>query len=445
MMVRAAVRAQARTTFESLAVRNYRLFAAGQVTKQLGVWMQFIAQDWLVLELSGNSAAALGIVTGLQFLPIVLLSLYGGKLADRHDKRSMLIVAGALYCLLGLTMGVLVSTGAINLTLVFVLAALMGTVTAIENPIRQSFISELVEPTLLPNALGLASAAFNMARIVGPALAGVGIWLLGLGPVFLVTGLTYLAPLLFLVRMRPADFYGAPRAAGPAVGGSLRSRVAARRQQPVPQARIRDGLVYVREREDLLLPLALLLVVGMFGFNFQITLAILAKNVFATGAQSFGLLTTALAFGALAAALVSGSRRERPSVYLVLGSAAVFGLLEILVGFAPTFWSAALLLVPTGFSMVFFAQASNQRIQLGVDSEFRGRVMSLFTLVFLGTTPVGGPLVGFISEHVGPRVGVWGGGVVSFVAALTALAWHLHRSGDRLTLTLRPIPRTTSR
>src|SRR5688572_20302047 len=218
MMVRAAVRAQARTTFESLAVRNYRLFAAGQVTKQLGVWMQFIAQDWLVLELSGNSAAALAIVTGLQFLPIVLLSLYGGKLADRHDKRSMLIVAGALYCLLGLTMGVLVSTGAINLTLVFVLAALIGTVTAIENPIRQSFISELVEPTLLPNALGLASAAFNMARIVGPALAGVGIWLLGLGPVFLVTGLTYLAPLLFLIRMRPADFYGAARPARRATG-----------------------------------------------------------------------------------------------------------------------------------------------------------------------------------------------------------------------------------
>jgi MFS family permease len=444
MMVRTAVRARARTTFESLGVRNYRLFAAGQVTKQLGVWMQFIAQDWLVLELSGNSATALGIVTGLQFLPIVLLSLYGGKLADRHDKRSMLIVAGVLYCLLGLAMGVLVSTGAINLTLVFVFAALMGTVTAIENPIRQSFISELVQPTLLPNALGLASAAFNVARIVGPALAGVGIWLVGLGPVFLITGVTYVAPLLFLIRMRPADFYGGAQER-PAAGGSLRRRISRRRRQPVAQARIRDGLAYVWEREDLLLPLALLLVVGMFGFNFQITLAIMAKNVFATGAESFGLLTTALAFGALGAALVSGTRRERPSAYVVLGAAAMFGLLETLVGFAPTFWSAALLLVPTGFSMVFFAQAANQRIQLGVDSEFRGRVMSLFTLVFLGTTPVGGPLVGFVSEHVGPRVGVWGGGVVSFVAALSALAWHLHRSGDRLTLTLRLVPRVTPR
>jgi MFS family permease len=445
MMSGTAVRARARTTFESLSVRNYRLFAAGQVTKQLGVWMQFVAQDWLVLELSGNSATALGIVTGLQFLPIVLLSLYGGKLADRHDKRSMLIVAGAVYCLLGLTMGVLVSAGAITLTLVFVLAALMGTVTAIENPIRQSFISELVEPTLLPNALGLASAAFNAARIIGPALAGVGIWLMGLGPVFLITGVTYLAPLLFLIQMRPADLYGTAGGLRPPSVRSGRLRLPARRREPLAQARIRDGLTYVWAREDLLLPLALLLVVGMFGFNFQITLSIMAKNVFATGAESFGLLTTALAFGALGAALVSGTRRERPSVYTVLGSAAVFGLLETLVGFAPTFWSAALLLVPTGFCMVFFAQAANQRIQLGVDPQFRGRVMSLFTLVFLGTTPIGGPLVGFISEHVGPRVGVWGGGVVSFVAALTTLAWHLHRSGDRLTLMLRPVPREIHR
>jgi MFS family permease len=457
MTVGTELRATARTTFESLTVRNYRLFAGGQLTRQLGVWVQFVAQDWLVLELTGNSAMALGVVTGLQFLPIVLLSLYGGKLADRYDKRSLLIIVGAGYSVLGLVMGVLVATGAITLTMVFVLAVLTGTANAIENPVRQSFVSDLVPASLLPNALGLASAAFNLGRIIGPALAGVGIWLVGLGPVFLATGVLYLVPMLFLLQMRPAELYGATlhgasrSAAKGAQPPSARQRwfgrwrwsarrAASRQRPPRAQARIRDGLAYVWQREDLLLPLALLLVVGMAGFNFQLTLSVLAKNVYATGAESFGLLNTALAVGALSGALVSGTRRERPSVYLVIGAGAAFGLLEILVGLAPTFLSAALLLVPTGFSMIFFAQATNQRIQLGVDAQFRGRVMSLFTLVFLGTTPIGAPLIGVVSEHLGPRAGVWGGGAVSFLAALTALAWHLHRSGDRIRLTLRPIP-----
>jgi MFS family permease len=206
-------------------------------------------------------------------------------------------------------------------------------------------------------------------------------------------------------------------------------------------ARIRDGLTYVWQRPDLRLPLALLLLVGMCGFNFQLTLSVLAKNVYGTGAEQFGLLTTALASGALAGALVSGGRRTRPGVYAVIGSAVVFGTLEILVGLAPTFWATALLLVPTGFAMVFYAQATNQRMQLGVTARFRGRVMALFTLVFLGTTPVGGPLVGFVSEHAGPRVGVWGGGLVCLLAALGALAWHLHESGERLRVALHPLPR----
>lgn len=419
------LRAKVRTTFQSLAERNYRLFAAGQLTKQLGVWIQFVAQDWLVLDLTDNSASALGLITGIQFLPVVLLSLYGGKLADRYDKRRLLVWTNACYFALGLVMGVLVSTGVITLALVFVVAALMGVVNAIENPLRQSFISELVERPLLPNALGLASAAFNTARIVGPALAGVAIWAVGLGPVFLVTSAFYLAPLVFLLQMRPAELHGVRT-----VGSRERDG-----------ARIRDGLTYVWQRPDLRLPLALLLLVGMCGFNFQLTLSVLAKNVYGTGAEQFGLLTTALASGALAGALVSGGRRTRPGVYAVIGSAVVFGTLEILVGLAPTFWATALLLVPTGFAMVFYAQATNQRMQLGVTARFRGRVMALFTLVFLGTTPVGGPLVGFVSEHAGPRVGVWGGGLVCLLAALGALAWHLHESGERLRVALHPLPR----
>jgi len=414
-------RARVRTTFQSLSVRNYRLFFSGQLGKLLGVWMMYVAQDWLVLELSGNSATALGLVTGLQFAPVVLLSLHGGKLADRSDRRRLLTIINSVAGAVALVMGLLVVTHLVTLALVFVFAAVLGAVNALENPVRQSFLSDLVEPALLPNALGLSSAAFNMARIVGPAVAGVAIWLVGLGPLFLVTGLFFLIAPLCLVRMRAGELYR--DGAGVAPG----------------KARIRDGVAYVWGRDDLVQALALLLVVGLVGFNFQLTLPVMARNVFGTGPQQFGLLTTALALGALAGALVSGARRHRPSVYVVMGSGMAFGLLEMVAGFAPTFWTSALLLVPTGFGMILFAQATNQYLQLGVPAEYRGRVMSLFVLVFMGTMPIGGPLVGFISEHIGPRVGIWGGGLLSFLASFAALAWHLQRSGERLRVKLRPL------
>ncbi len=418
-----AVRARLRTTFEALSVRNFRLFFAGQLAKLHGVWMLFVAQDWLVLELSGNSASALGLVTGLQFAPVVLLSLHGGKLADRLDRCRLLIIVNSVAAAVALGLGVLVTAERMTLGLVFVFAALIGAVSAIENPVRQAFVSDLVTPALVPNALGLSSAAFNIARIAGPALAGVGIWLVGLGPIFLVTSLLFLISPGFLWRIRRADLHGVEEGRRAARG----------------KARIRDGVAYVWHRDDLLLPLALLLVVGLAGFNFQLTLSVMAKNVFGTGAQQFGLLTAALAVGALGGALVSGNRRTRPSVYAVVGSAIVFGFLEILAGLAPTFPTMALLLVPTGFFMIFFAQAANQRLQLGVTAEFRGRVMALFVLVFMGTTPVGAPLVGVVSEHLGPRVGIWGGGLLCMVGGFSALAWHLHRSGDRLRVSLHPL------
>lgn len=414
-----AIRDRTRTTFQALTIRNFRLFFLGQIAKLHGVWILFIAQDWLVLELSDNSATALGVVTGLQSAPVVLLSLYGGKLADRSDRRKLLIRVNTAAGVLALLLGVLVVTDLVTLSVVFVFAALLGSVNAIENPVRQSFVSDLVEPALLPNALGLTSAAFNIARIAGPAVAGVSIWLIGLGPTFLVTSLFYVGSPLILMRVRDAELYGTRRAPG--------------------KASIRAGLTFVRSRADLMLPLGLLLVIGLAGFNFQITLAVLAKNVFGTGAQQFGLLTTSLAVGALAGALVSGSRRTRPSVYAVIGSGVAFGLLEVLAAFAPTFWITALLLAPTGFFMIFYAQATNQRLQLGVTAEVRGRVMALFVLVFMGTSPVGGPLIGAVSEHLGPRAGIWGGGVICVLGALGALAWHLHRSGDRLRVTLRPL------
>lgn len=415
------MRARLATTFQSLTVRNFRLFTTGQITKLVGVWMQFIAQDWLVLELTDNSASALGVVTALQFAPVLLLTLYGGKLADRHDKRRMLIAANLVLSTLALSLGVLVVTGAVTLAWIFVFAALIGSVNAIEVPVRQSFVSELVTRELLPNALALSAATFNSARIIGPAVAGLAIAASGTGPVFLLTSLLCAAPVVGLLRQDAADLH--------------------RAEVSRTDAGVLDGLRYVRRRHDLLLPLVLLFSVALAGFNFQVILAVLAKNEFQAGAEAFGLLSTALAVGALGGALGGSARRARPSVYVVIGAAIGFGALEGLVGFAPTFWVAALLLVPAGFFMIYFAQATNQRIQLGTDPAFRGRVMAMFVLVFAGTMPVGAPMIGWLTQQYGPRLGIWIGGLASLTAGLIVLAWQLRRSGARIGVTLRPLPK----
>jgi MFS family permease len=419
------VRARLSTTFRSLQVRNYRLFATGQLVKLIGVWMMFIAQDWLVLQLSGDSATALGVVTALQFLPVLLLTLVGGRLADRYDKRKLLLAVNAAWFALSLALATLVALGYVRLWHVLVAAGLLGVANAIETPVRQAFVSELVGTRLLPNALSLSAATFNSARITGPAMAGVAIAGLGVGPVFVISALVTLSPLVSLARMRPAELH---REALPP------------REERAP-AKISDGLRYVWGRADLVLPIGLVAVVGMVGFNFQITLAVLAKTVFHTGAASFGLFTTALAVGALGGALAGTWRRTRPSVYIVLGAAVTFGALETLVGFAPTFATVVALLVPTGFFMIYFAQAANQRVQLGTDAAYRGRVMALYVLVFLGTTPLGAPLIGWWAERFGPGSSIWLGGVASMLTALAALGWQLRRAGERLRLRISPLPR----
>lgn len=415
------------TTFRSLTVRNYRLFATGQLVKLVGVWMMFTAQDWLVLDLSGDSATALGVVTALQFVPVLLLTLYGGKLADRYDKRVLLLAANGAFALIAVAFAVLVAAGVVTLWHVYVFAGLMGVASAIETPVRQSFVSELVGTGLLPNALALSAATFNSARIAGPALAGVSIALFDMGPVFLISAALCVAPLASYARMRPADLHREP----PPAAADRRS------------ARIADGLRYVRRRPDLMLPIALMALVGMIGFNFPVTLAALAKIDFEAGPSSFGLLTTALAVGALGGALAGSGRTGRPSEYLVVGAGVAFGVFEILVGLAPTFWLAMVLLVPAGFFSIYFAQACNQRVQLGTDAAYRGRVMALYVLVFLGTTPVGAPLVGWWAERFGAPSSIWLGGLVSVLVALAGLGWQLRHTRSRLRMRLRPRPRLT--
>jgi MFS family permease len=411
--------------FRSLLVRNYRLFATGQLVKLIGSWMMFIAQDWLVLHLTNNSATALGVVTALQFVPAALLTLPGGRLADRYDKRLILLIANSLWSALALSFAFLVLLGNVSVHHIYVFALLLGISQAIETPVRQSFVSELVGTSLLPNALSLSAATFNTARIAGPALAGLAIAAFDTGPVFMIAAVSSLAPLAGLYLMRPADLH--------------RKELPPRDERS--NASILDGLRYVWTRVDLRLPMLIMGIIGMAAFNFQITLAALAKTVFHTSAATFGLFTTALAVGALGGALAGTRRSSRPSVYLMLGAAIAFGVFTILVGLAPSYWMVIVLLVPTGFFMVFFAQSANQRVQLGTEAAYRGRVMALYVLVFLGTTPVSSPAVGWIAQHFGAGVSIWLGGVAALLTALACLVWQLRFAGERLEFRVRPKPR----
>jgi predicted MFS family arabinose efflux permease len=258
---------------------------------------------------------------------------------------------------------------------------------------------------------------------VGPAIAGVLIAWLGTGPVILVTSAMAAVAVVLQMRIRPGDLYRAEP-----------GTVAAR------DARVIDGLRYVYGRPDLMLVMTLVLVLGLMAFNFQLTLAVLAKTVFHTGAEAFGLLTSALAAGALGGALASSLRRSRPSAYAVMGAAIMFAIFETVLGFAPTFWLAIVIAVPTGFFMIYFAQAANQRVQLGVDALFRGRVMALHVLVFFGTTPVGAPLIGWIAEEFGARASIWLGGLASLAATLTVALVQVRKTRATILVHLRPSP-----
>ncbi|POX46535.1 MFS transporter [Streptomyces sp. Ru72] len=394
-----------------MTVRNFRLFATGQIVSVAGTWMMVVAQDWLVLSLTGDSGTALGLVTGLQFTPLLLLTLHAGGVADRYDKRLLLTAANLVSAVLAVLLAALVLTGRARLWQVCLFALGLGVVNAFEVPARMAFVSELVGARLLPNASALSAAYFNSARVVGPASAGLLIHWFGTGWVMLLNAASYLATVVALRMMRPGELHRAGR-------------------RP-ERALVRDGIRHLAARRDLVLPIVLVGVVGMLGFTFQLTLPLLAKTVFHADAAAFGLLTAALAAGSLAAALATALRRGRPSFALVITAAAAFGVLQTLVGLAATPTSAAVLLFFTGFASVFFAQAANHRIQLGTAPVYRGRVMAVYTLVFQGTTPLGSLLVGTLVGHLGARSGLLLGGIASLLAAVAAGWVDRRRAADR--------------
>jgi MFS family permease len=383
--------------FRSLQERNYRLFAGGQVISNTGTWMQRVAQDWLVLELTHGSGTALGIATGLQFLPQLLLSLWGGMVADRYSKRAILMATQAAMGMLALILGVLALTGVVAVWQVYILAFALGLVAVVDNPTRQTFVAEMVGPAGVPNAVALNSATFNLARIAGPAVAGLVISVAGTPVAFLINAASYVAVLAGLKLMRPAELYPAGRA-------------------PRARGQVREAFAYVRARPEVWLTLVLVFFVATFGMNFQVSTALMAREVFHTGAGRFGLASTMFAAGALGGALLA-ARRSRPGVRLLLATALAFGVLEAVTGLMPSFWSFLLLLVPTGLVLLMFTTTANATTQLSVSPAVRGRVMGLYMLVFLGGAPLGSPLVGWAAEQFGARMSLLAGGLVSALAA----------------------------
>jgi MFS family permease len=358
--------------------------------------MQRVAQDWLVLELTHGSGTALGIATGLQFLPM-LFSPWGGAVADRYSKRRILMLTQTIMGALALLLGVLAVTGAVRIWQVYALAFGLGLATLLDNPTRQAFVTEMVGRTDMPNAIALNSAIFNLARIAGPAAAGLVIGAVGTPTAFFLNAASYGAVLTSLTLMRPGELHPA---------------------DPVPRSKgqLREALRYVRARPELLMPMVLIFFVATFGMNFQVTNALMSRQVFHTGATAFGVASAVFAAGALAGALLA-ARRGRPGLRLLVTAAFAFGILEVLTALMPSFWLFLAMLVPTGLSLLTLNTAANSTVQLSSAQDMRGRVMGLYMLVFLGGAPLGSLLVGWVAELFGPRMSLVAGGVISAVAA----------------------------
>ena len=394
-------------TFTSLEVRNYRIWFAGALVSNIGTWMGRVGQDWLVLTvLTAGSATALGVVTGLQFLPFLLLAPWAGLIADRFPKRRTLLATQTMLAVSSLVLGILAVTGTAQLWHVYAIALLQGITTAIDNPTRQAFVSEMVPSDKLANAVALNSASFNLGRLIGPGIAGVVIALWGTGEALLLNTATFVFVIVALLMLRRSELRPAPLAR--ARGG------------------IREGFRYVRDRGDIQLVMLLVFVLGTFGMNFQITMALMATKVFDKGAGEFGLLGSIMAVGSLTAALLS-ARRKTPRLRVLLLSLVGFTAAAAVAAMAPTYWTFALALVPVGLTALTALTTANAMVQTRVAPEMRGRVMALYMAIFMGGTPAGAPLIGWISETFGPRWTI-GIGAVAMGLTLVGVSVWLGRS-----------------
>jgi MFS family permease len=390
-----------RLTFRSMSVRNYRLYFTGQLISTTGTWMQSIAQAWLVLQITG-SAVALGVTIALQFTPILLAGAWGGLVADRVDKRRLLIGTQAAAGLLALVLGTVTALGQVQLWMIYVLAAGLGAVNALDNPARRAFVAEMVGDEHISNAVSLSSAMFMGARVIGPAIAGVVIAGLGVSWCFFANGLSYGAAIVAFLMLRRDEFFAV---------------------EPVPKRKgqVREGLRYAWSTPGVRLPLVLTAVIGTLAFNFQIVLPLIAKQTFGGDAGTFGALYALMSVGSVIGALVT-AHETRASQRFLLGAALAYGVLLIGAAVAPTLTVEMLVLVPVGAAGIAFTAMANGVIQTESAPEMRGRVAALFAVAFLGSTPIGGPIIGWISQQLGPRAGLWVGGVATLAVTAAAIA-----------------------
>lgn len=393
-----------RETFSSLANPNYRRYFAGQAISRIGTWMQMIAQSWLVLTLTGSSVL-LGLVVALQALPVLLLGPYGGLVADRVDKRRLMVVLQTVMAVQALALGVLTVSGTIRVWEIALLAALLGLNNAFETPARQAFMLEMVGPAELRNAVSLNSVMVNVARTVGPAAAGIVIAVAGEGICFLVNAASFVAVVASLLTLDTSQLSPSPPA-GRSAG------------------QLREGLRYVRRTPELAVPLVLMAIVGMLTYEFSVSLPVLARSSLEAGAQGYGYMTAAMGAGAVAGGLVVAARGRTGLRPLVL-AAAGFGVLVVCAALAPNLTLELAALVLVGAASVSFIAIANSTLQLRSAPDMRGRVMGLWIVAFQGSTPIGGPLIGWIISRSDARVGLAVGAAAALVAAaLGALVLH---------------------
>lgn len=395
-------------TFASLRVHNFKLFWFASLISNLAGWISIIAQDWLVLTiLTDNSSTALGLVTGLQFLPIPLLAPFAGAVADRFPKRRVLEVTQGALALSALAMALIVTLGIAQLWHILVLALCIGAIQAFDGPARQSFVSEMVDERMLPNAVGLNSMQFNSARLVGPAVSGLLIGWFGVTPALWINAASFIAPVTALALMRTNELHPAKGRRG--------------------KGAVREGLAYIKRRPDLQMIFVMVFMLGTFGLNFQVTNALMATQVFDLGADSYGLLGSMMAVGTLGGAFLA-ARRGYPRIVLLVGALLGFGVFELILTLSPAYWVYAVLLVPTGFLSITVLTTANSRVQLTTEPEMRGRVMALYTAIFLGGTPVGAPVIGWVGERWGAEATLLVGGIATFLTAVVVGGMLLARS-----------------
>jgi MFS family permease len=382
-------------TFESLTVRNYRLFFSGQVISWTGTWVQWVAQGWLVLQLT-HSGFGLGLVTALQWFPVLVFGAWMGVVADRFNKRHLLIFTNVSSAILSLILGIATVAGWVTLWFVILIALLLGVVTALDNPTRQTFTFEMVGRERLPNAVSLNTATFTTARIIGPAVAGFMIAGVGIGQCFLINAASFIPIILALFAMDKHNLV--PTGAGEKARGQ-----------------VREGLRYVRSNPILKTILIMMAIVGTLEYNFQVILPVLAKDTFSGGATTLGLLGACLGVGMFTGSMTNAAF-GRQTRKLLLGAGASLGVLTIMLAGAPTLLVASILMVPLGAASMAFLATINATLQLNSSDAMRGRVMALYFVLFLGSTPIGAPIIGWLTETFSPRIALGVGGIATLVA-----------------------------